>query len=307
MQKLDTDKLDFSSIEEFGSIELLARAVVEGFIVGLHKSPFHGFSVEFLEHRQYNTGESTKHIDWKLFARTEKVFVKKFEEETNLRCQILVDTSSSMFYPDKGTNKHVFSVYAASALAYLLNRQRDAIGLTLFSDQIEKYYPSKSSVVQRKLIFSELENLLRYKPVNKKTATAKTLHQVAESIPKRSLVVILSDMLDSEENEDQVISALQHLKYNKHEVILFHVMDKASEMELDFEDRPYQFIDLESGDKIKLYPSEVREHYTKMVNEYRKKIMLKCGQFGIDYVEADINLGLRQVLLPFLKKRAKMP
>lgn len=303
---LPIDKLDVSVFQEYANLELLAKAVVEGFIVGLHKSPFHGFSVEFLEHQQYNTGESTKHIDWKLFGRTERFYTKKFEEETNLRCQILLDTSSSMFFPENKTSKLTFSIYAAAALTHLLSKQRDAYGLTLFSDKIEKFYPARSSVTQRKLIYNELEMLLGKDEKNRSSATAQTLHQIAESIPKRSMVVIFSDMIDSKESEEEVISALQHLKYNKHEVILFHVMDKAKEMDFDFENRPYRFVDLETGEQIRLYPSEVKEKYKEHFKSFHKKIMIKCGQLGIDYVEADINSGLRQVLLPFFTKRARM-
>ena len=306
MANPNLEKLDMEQLRQFGSLELLAKQVVEGFIVGLHKSPFHGFSVEFLEHRLYNTGESTKHIDWKLYGRTDKLFVKRYEEETNLRCHIVIDNSSSMYFPETGFNKIQFSVYAAAAMIYLLKGQRDAAGLSLFSNGIEKYLPARSNNVHMKLLYTELEKLLKANQHDKKSATAETLHSIAERIHKRSMVVIFSDMLDSEANEDEVFQALQHLKYNKHEVILFHVMDKSKEYEFNFENRPYQFIDIESGEKVKVYPSEVKDAYLKGINEYRQSLKSKCTQYRIDYIEADINEGFRQVLLPYLVKRIKM-
>ncbi|RYD72085.1 MAG: DUF58 domain-containing protein [Sphingobacteriales bacterium] len=306
MANPNLEKLDMEQLRQFGSLELLAKQVVEGFIVGLHKSPFHGFSVEFLEHRLYNTGESTKHIDWKLYGRTDKLFVKRYEEETNLRCHIVIDNSSSMYFPEKQFNKIQFSVYAASALIYLLKGQRDAAGLSFFSNEIEKFFPSRSNNVHMKLLYTELERLLKANQHDKKSAAAQTLHSIAERIHKRSMVVIFSDMLDSDANEDEIFQALQHLKYNKHEVVLFHVMDKSKEYEFNFENRPYQFIDIESGEKVKVYPSEVKDAYLKGITDYRNNLKSKCTQYRIDYVEADINEGFRQVLLPYLVKRIKM-
>lgn len=300
------DQLNMEQLQRFGSLELLAKQVVEGFIVGLHKSPFHGFSVEFAEHRLYNTGEATKHIDWKLFGRTDKLFVKKYEEETNLRCQIVLDNSSSMYFPEQGTNKMQFSIYSAASLIYMLKTQRDAVGLTLFSDKIEKNYPARSSNIHIKLLYSELEKLLKAHEHNKTSSAAETLHTIAESIHKRSLVVIFSDMLDNTTEHDKLFSALQHLKYNKHEVILFHVMDKAKEMEFEFENRPYLFVDMETGERVKVYPQDVKDTYLKQINEYRQQLKMKCTQYKIDYVEADIREGFRQVLMPYLVKRVKM-
>lgn len=306
MATLPRDKIDISYLQEFGNLELLAKAVVEGTMVGLHKSPYHGFSVEFLEHRQYNTGDNIRNIDWKLYARTEKLFVKKYEEETNLRCHILMDTSSSMFYPEGINNKFHFSVYSAAALTYLLNKQRDATGLTFFSDHIEQNLPARSTKAHQKLLFTEMEKQLQEETKNKKTATAQILHQIAETINKRSLIIIFSDMMDTTDDQEKVISALQHLKYNKHQVILFHVMDKESELDFSFDNRPYNFVDMETGEQIKAFPGEIREKYLSYIRQYHHDIKLKCGQFGIEYVQADINEGFRQILLPFLKKRTRM-
>lgn len=309
MANLPKEQIDVAKLQEFANLELLAKAVVEGTMVGLHKSPFHGFSVEFLEHRQYNPGDSIRNIDWKLFARTEKLFVKKYEEETNLRCHVLMDTSSSMVYPQGDYNKFHFSIYSAAALTYLLNRQRDATGMTFFSDQIEESFPPRSTTAHRRLLFTEMEKRLRNQEEqkkNKKTATAQVLHEIAETISKRSLIILFSDMMDTTDDQDKVISALQHLKYNKHQVILFHVMDKESELNFDFENRPYNFVDMETGEQIKAFPGEIREKYLDYIKQYHHEIQLKCGQFGIEYVQADIQEGFRQIILPFLKKRARM-
>lgn len=307
------DFIDQQQIRQFSNLELIAKQVVEGFITGLHKSPFHGFSVEFAEHRLYNKGESTKHIDWKLYGRTDKLFIKRYEEETNLRCQLIIDDSSSMYFPmpdgkDVKQNKITFSVYCAAAMIELLKRQRDAVGLSIFSETVEVHTPAKSSSLHHKMLYHELEKRIQPHDVNehKKTSAITALHQIAESIHKRSLVMIFSDMMDSKANADELFSALQHLKHNKHEVILFHVVDKKKEMEFDFENRPYRFVDMETGEEIKLHPNEIKESYLSQMAEYKKELMLKCGQYKIDFVEADINEGFDQVLMPYLMKRTRM-
>lgn len=298
--------IDLATLQSLGGLEFLAKQVVEGFIVGLHKSPFHGFSVEFAEHRLYNKGESTRHIDWKLYGRTDKLFLKRYEEETNLRCHILIDNSSSMQYPDSNYNKLHFSVYCAASIIHLLKKQRDASGLSIFSQEIEKHLPAKSSSVHIKLIFAELQKLLLSQHTQKKTSTAEALHLITQSIPKRSLVVIFSDMMDDMDKTDVIFSALQHLKFNKHEVILFHTVDKENELAFEFPNRPYQFEDLETGERLKLYPNEVKDMYLKEVKDWELKIIEKCHQHKIDYIKADINLGFHQVLQPWLMKRSRM-
>jgi len=295
--------------KEFSQLELLAKQVVEGFITGLHKSPFHGFSVEFAEHRIYNQGESTRHIDWKLFGKTEKLFVKKYEEETNLRCQIVIDDSSSMYFPEGKNNKLTFSVQCAAVLIQLLKRQRDAIGLSVFSEAIELHTQAKSTPVHLKMLYSELEKLYHpYRPDTfKKTFTVEALHNIAEAIHKRSLVILFSDMFDSNEGrEKEIFSALQHLRHNKHEVVMFHVTEKSTEEDFRFENRPYKFIDMESGEEVKVHPSEVRDSYVNSMSTYRKELMLRCRQYHIDFIEADISKGFRQVILPYLVKRIRM-
>ena len=281
--------------QRLGHLELLAKQAVEGFITGLHKSPLHGFSVEFSEHRLYNPGESTKHIDWKLYARSDKMFVKRYEEETNLRCQIVIDSSSSVRYPhdvsldDEGMNKLKFSVESSAALVELLKRQRDAVGLSLFSEGLDIHTPAKSSSAHHRMLFHKLEQLVNIPsetPLN--TSAIPALHEIAEANPRRSLVVIFSDMLDKSEDLESLIDALQHLRHNKHEVLVFHVLDKSTEIDFDFLERPTRFVDLESGDELKLHPSEVKEHYIQKMIEMRKELKTRCGSHSIDFVEVDI-------------------
>lgn len=304
--------LDNYDVRNIGNLELFARQVVEGFIIGLHKSPFHGFSVEFAEHRIYNPGESTKNIDWKVYARTDKMFTKRYEEETNLRCQIVIDASSSMYFPEpkkpspNHMNKLRFSALSAAALMNLLMRQRDAFGLSSFDSKIKTHTRCKSSTAHYRLLLSHLDQLLNNPQHNLTTDAAGALHQIAESIHRRSLVIIFSDMFDDMERTEQLFEALQHLKYNKHEVILFHVVDEAKELAFEFENRPYLFIDIETGEKVRLQSNQVKEYYTKKMQAFKNNLKLKCLQYKIDFVEADINKDFKQVLLPYVVKRGKM-
>ncbi len=298
--------LDLAKIREYGNVEFLAKQLVEGFITGLHKSPFHGFSVEFAEHRLYNTGESTRYIDWKVFAKTDRVYVKRYEEETNLRCHLLIDTSSSMYYPEKTNGKITFSTMAAGALAYTLQRQRDAVSLITFSDGIEIQTPIKSTPSHIHKIFLDLSMLLQKPKPQKKTSVVETLHEIAEKIHKRSLVIIFSDMFDDINNSERLFTAMQHLRHNLHEVLLFHVTDRNTEEEFNFEERPYEFVDLESGEKVRVQPSQVKEQYQASIKEFYHDLKLKCGQYKIDFIEADIAQGFDQILSAFLVKRGKM-
>ncbi len=293
-------------ISQHTSLEILARQMVEGFITGMHKSPYHGFSVEFAEHRLYNEGESTRHIDWKVYARTDRLFTKRYEEETNLRCLIAIDVSPSMFYPVETRSKLRFSIYAASALAYLLHRQRDAVGLCLFSDDIRTFTPVKSTPTHLDKIFTLLNNLSDQRVPEGGTQVSKVLHEIAEKIHKRSLVIIFSDMFDGSENTDDLFKALQHLKHNKHEVIVFHVTDQQTELAFDFEDRPIEFIDLETSEKIKLNPADVKTHYRLAADQFYKALKMRCNQYKIDFVEADVRGDFNTVLQTYLIKRGKM-
>jgi uncharacterized protein (DUF58 family) len=299
-------QLDLAKIREYGHLDFLAKQLVEGFITGLHKSPFHGFSVEFAEHRLYNSGESTRHIDWKVYGKTDKLFVKRYEEETNLRCHLLIDTSSSMFYPQKDFGKLTFSVMASAAIANMLQKQRDAVSLTTFSDGIEIQTQCKSTPTHIHKIFLDLEGLLKQSKPNRRTSVVETLHAIADKIHKRSLVIIFSDMFDDIENTEKIFSALQHLRHNMHEVLLFHVTDQHTERDFEFEERPYEFIDLESGEKVRVQPSQVKEHYKKTIEAFYHELKLKCGTYKIEFIEADISKGFNPILDSFLKKRSKM-
>ena len=304
--------LERKYIEKLENLEFLANQVVEGFITGLHKSPFHGFSVEFAEHRLYNSGESIRHIDWKLFARTDKLFIKRFEEETNLRCRIIIDQSSSMYFPNKDNpsmenpNKLYFSVLCAAALMNLLKRQRDAVGLSLFSDEVNLHTNEKTSIKHHQYLLHELDKVLNRAPLMKASRLVNGLHQIAENIHQRSLVILFSDMFDNSEKSEELFSALQHLKFNKHEVVLFHVIDKSKEFELDYENRPYKFVDMETGEELKLSPNEVKKNFQKQSQEFLNSLNLKCIQYKIDFIQSDINVGFEPILLAYLRKRAKL-
>jgi uncharacterized protein (DUF58 family) len=299
----------YENLQLTTNLELLARQVVEGFITGLHKSPFHGFSVEFAEHRLYNAGDSVKNIDWKLFAKTDKLFSKRYEEETNLRCQFVIDTSSSMYFPDDKYNKLTFAVQSTAALMYLLKKQRDAFGLSLFTDQLSLNTVAKSTTTHQKYLFSQLERVLQSPKLNVQTNLALALHQIAELIHKRSLVVIFSDMMQTVHDEDKItalFSALQHLKFNKHEVVIFNVTDKSKEVDFNFANRPFQFVDMETGVVLKAHTSKVKDAYSTEMRNYRQKLSLKCAQYKIDLVDADISAGFDPVLQGYLIKRQRM-
>ncbi|HNW67718.1 MAG TPA: DUF58 domain-containing protein [Bacteroidales bacterium] len=303
--------LDFSKITQYDNLEFVAKQVVEGFITGIHKSPMHGFSVEFAEHRQYNVGEPTKHIDWKLYAKTDKLFVKCYEEETNLRCHLVIDNSSSMYFPIQdqyslaSPNKIFFSIYAAAALMQIFKNQRDAIGLSVFSDELELHTQARGGESHQKMIYRELEKILQpiSNEVRKKSMVTDTLHRIAEQIHRRSLVVIFSDMLESQSNTEELLLALQHLRHNKHEVILFHTYHKQLEYDFGFENRLYKFIDMESGNEIKIHSNQIRDYYQAAIGDYFKELTLKCGQYQIDVFPADITKGFDQILLPYILKR----
>lgn len=304
-----SEKIEREKLASFGNLEFLAKQVVEGFITGLHKSPFHGFSVEFAEHRLYNTGESTRHLDWKLYARTGKLFTKKYEEETNLRCQIVIDCSSSMLFPVDGSiNKIEFSVYAAASLIRLFKKQRDAVGLTLFTDKIDVHTPAKSTEQHHRYLYSELEkHLTKYnRNENKTTSTIQPLHDVAELCHQRSLIILFSDLLDDPNRVDEFYQALQHLKHSKHEVIVFHVVDKAKELDLNLENRPYNLIDMETGESIRLNPNQLKQDYSTAISEYFNQIAMKCADYSIDFMPADINNGYNDILLTYLLKRQRL-
>ena len=301
---------EINNYTTFQNIELLARQVVEGFITGMHKSPFHGFSVEFAEHRLYNKGESTRHIDWKLFAKTDKLFVKRYEEETNLRCQIIIDNSASMHFPESKNskiselNKVGFSVMATASLLEILKRQRDAFGLSIYTDKIDFFATAKGSERHRRMLLEQLENLLVSESIEK-TDTFRVLHQIAEKIHRRSLIFLFTDMLQADKNDEALFEALRHLKYNKHEVVLFHTYDGKLEYNFDFDEKPKKFIDIETGEKVNLYADSIKENYKKAVKKYFNNLKMKCMQYKIDYVPVNINSGFDQILTAYLIRRQR--
>lgn len=295
-------------ISSFQHLELLANQVVEGFISGMHKSPFHGFSAEFAEHKVYNIGESTKHIDWKLFAKTDRLYTKQFEEETNLRCHIIIDNSSSMHFPKlKGNqnfyeNKIGFSVLAAAVLMNLLKKQRDAVGLSVFSDTYEYYAPEKGSDRHHRMVLNALENLLKEPAVKKSTDTITFLHQIAEKIHRRSMIILFTDMFQTGD-EDQLLNALQHLKHNKHKVVLFHVFDGKTEFNFDFDNAPRKFIDIETAEEISVFAENVKDEYEKQVAIYFKKLALSCAQNKIKYVPVSVREDFGKIILTYLTEK----
>lgn len=306
--------IDNAARNQSKSLELLAKQVVEGFIVGLHRSPFHGFSVEFSEHRLYNQGETTRHIDWKVYGRTDKMFTKKYEEETNLRCHIIVDASSTMYYPwdekhpekTRDKNKFHFSAVSAAAIMLACQKQRDAFGLSLFDTDLKLNTGAKSSTVHYRLLLGHLEQHLDNPKLGIGTNAAPSLHTISEAIHRRSLVVIFTDVLEQIDKAEELFSALQHLRHNKHEVVLFHVTDKSKEIDFEFENRPYLFVDMETGEELRLQPNQIKEYYTQQVNDFFQQLKLRCLQYHIDFVEADINKGYQQVLQTWMAKRSKM-
>jgi len=296
---------------EIKNLELLAHQIVEGFITGIHKSPFHGFSVEFSEHKLYNKGESTRHIDWKLFAKTEKLYTKKYEEETNLRCHIIIDNSASMHYPVvkeqrvNQLNKVGFSAVASACLMEVLKRQRDAVGLSVFADSYQYYAPEKGSDRHRKMILHQLEKLVTSKS-DAATETYQYLHEIAKKIHRRSLIFLFTDMFQTNIGEEKMFEALRHLKFNKHEVVLFHTFDMNTELNFDFENSPKKFVDVETGETVNLFADNIKENYTRLVDSYFKELKNKCLQYKIDYVPVDVKQGFDQVLTSYFLSRQKM-
>ena len=301
--------INYKTARKFGSLELLAKQVVEGFITGLHQSPFHGFSVEFAEHRLYNSGESVKHLDWKLLARTDKLFIKRYEEETNLRCHILIDSSSSMMFPvDQPYNKFTFSVDAAAALIFLMRKQRDAFGLSIFSDSLDFYSPAKSSLTHQRFLLSNLERILENEKKsfkNKKTNIAKMLNALASKIHKRSLVFIFSDFMAIDNPED-FANSIKHLRHHLHEIVVFDVSHHNLENQLNLKNKYYNVVDVETGDSIKMHPKQIKEKYITERNSMKSKIHNLLKQQKVDLISADIEIGFDQILLEYLLKRKKL-
>lgn len=300
------------SIKGFSNLELLARKIVEGYISGIHKSPFLGFSSEFAEHSRYNPGESTRHIDWRLYAKTDELYTKRYEEETNLRCHLIIDNSSSMHYPMidgmptlENLNKISFSVLASACVMQLLKKQSDAVGLSVYSDTYEYYAKELGSERHYRQIYTELNKLLTKPKESSSTKTYTYLHQVAEKLPRRSMVLLFTDMLQTEKEEEELFEALQHLTYKKHEVVLFHVLDTTLEADFDFDNSPKRFTDVESGAHIDLYADQVKSLYKEEMQRYIKNIQSQCHRYRIQYVPVNVKSSFDTVLQAYLLERRK--
>lgn len=295
----------------FKNLEHLAKQVVEGFISGMHKSPFHGFSAEFAEHKIYNQGESTRHIDWKLFAKTDKLYTKRYDDETNLRCHFVLDNSSSMHYPIvkkqnlDNYNKIGFAALAIASLMNLLKKQRDAVGLSVYNSYYDYYAPEKGSERHHAMLLNQLDMAIE-KPVERKgTDTYTILHQIAEKLHKRSMVVLFSDMFQISSESDKLFESLQHLKHNKHEVILFHTLDYKTEINFNFETKPQRFIDVETGKYLDLYADNARVAYKEAMETFTDQLKTQCAQYRIHYVPVNIQEKFHPVLTRFLVQRQK--
>ncbi|HRP02889.1 MAG TPA: DUF58 domain-containing protein [Candidatus Kapabacteria bacterium] len=286
------------TVAQMSNLELIARLVVEGFITGLHRSPYHGFSVEFAEHRQYRPGDETRNIDWKVYARTNKYYVKQYEEETNLRSMIAIDTSASMKY--KSTNnisKFEYAIYLSAALATLMIKQRDAVGVATYNDGISKYYPPNSKASY----LTEILKMLSEVVPSDITSTSKALDSLAERIKRRGLVIIMSDFLD---DFDSVINALKHFRHRNHEVIAFQILDPR---EIDFKlGQGSTFKDLETGEEIVSHPIHIQHSYSQQVKEFTNKIKNECFNHNIDYNLIDTSTPFDKAMLGYLTKRKKM-
>ena len=288
------------------NLELLAKQLVEGTLVGLHKSPFHGYSAEFLEHKIYTPGESTKFIDWKLFGKTDKLYTKKFEDETNLRAHFIIDNSSSMHYPVvnsftvEALNKIQFSVLGIAGLMEILKKQRDAIGLSIYADSYAFYAKEKNNPKHHRLLLHQLESVLNDTSKQKTTKTYQYLHEIAENMHRRSLIVLFTDMWEVRNNQTELFEALRHLKHNKHQVLLFHVFDSKTEYNFDFANKATKFVDVEHGTQLNIYPEQIKAQYKTAVATYFNQIKETCYRYKIDYIPADIQQGFKQILVPFL-------
>ena len=310
LEPMDIQK-ELQQASGFLNFDLLAKSIVEGFISGMHKSPFHGFSAEFAEHKIYNNGESTRHIDWKLFAKTDKLYTKRYDEETNLRCHLIVDNSSSMHYPKQPQqdidhlNKISFSALAAAAVMQLLKKQRDAVGLSVYSDALDYYAPEKGSERHHQMLLDYLATTATQAPESAGTKTYEVLHQIAEKLHRRSLIFLFTDMLQPEQETDKLFEALRHLKHNKHELVLFHVYDKATEYNFKFDNAPKRFVDVESGAAVDVHPEALQQSYEAAIEAYFKDLRTTCGQYKINYVGVDIKEGFDKLLTAFLVERQK--
>jgi len=293
-------------LAKIANLELISKFVVEGFISGLHKSPYHGFSVEFAQYRPYMPGDELRYIDWKVFARTDRYYVKQFEEETNLSCYLLLDTSGSMGYKSDGLTKLEYGSFLAASLAYFMIRQRDAVGFTHFNEAVNEFFPAKSSTAHLHDILVTLEKI----DSGTQGTIAEPLHHIADRLSKRGLVVLISDLFDRyaerpiDEVVEVVMDGLSHLRYDGHEVVVFNVFDHQ---EVDFKfDRLMRFVDMETNEEIVTRPEVIRKGYLTQINEFTSKMETECSMKAIDYNVLDTSTPLDFALLSYLAKREGM-
>ena len=282
---------------KLGNMSLRARLVVEGYIIGLHKSPYHGFSVEFAEHRAYGPGDEIRHIDWKLYGKTDRYYVKQYEEETNLRSYLIMDISKSMTYRSKNISKLEYASYLTAALSYLMLNQKDGIGLILFDKKIQSFIPPRSTSSHLNTIFSQLDQI----NPGEDTQIGNVLHEMADRIKKRGLVILISDLFD---DFDAIIGGLKHFRYNKQEVIVFHILDRQ-ELNFNFNTRT-RFKDMETGELVTTEPWQIRNSYKDLMLEFQNKYRKQCRKRLIDYIPLFTDQDLDIALSQYLRKREKL-
>ena len=278
-------------------LNLVARSVVEGFVTGLHRSPYHGFSVEFAEHREYSPGDNIKDLDWRAWAKSDRFYVKRYEEETNLSAHLLLDVSASMTFGSRGLTKLEYACFLAASLAYLMVRQQDSVGLVLFAEGIQKHLPPHSTTLHLNELLRTLEGV---EPAAE-TDLATTFHQLAEMIKRRGLIVILSDLLD---DEREVLRALRHFRHRRHEVIIFHILDRA-ELAFPYE-RLSDFLDLETGERLQVDPRFVRREYLSEMGDFLRTYRQGATEGDIEYVLAETSTPFDRLLLAYLARRSKV-
>jgi len=303
--------LDPDLLTQIAPLELKARTIVEGFVSGLHKSPYHGFSVEFAEHRPYNSGDDFKHIDWKVYGKTDRFYVRQYEEETNLRAHVVLDISNSMYFRHFAEwSKLRYAIHFAASLMYMMHRQRDACGLVLFDEELRLQIPPRSSRSHMRLLYTELERLLlkeeEHRQEKRVSASADALHVLAEKLRPRSLVIIVSDLFENVSGHQSLISALRHLRHQKHDVLLLNVLEHRSERELDFPDGSVLFEDMETGSELEVNPAQVRENYRERIKEYTDRFRHLCSEIHIDFEEIDTMKPFDLALLAYLNKRKRL-
>lgn len=298
--------LDPQVLSQVTSLDLIAKWIVEGFLIGLHKSPYHGFSVEFAEHLPYNRGESLRNIDWRVFGKTDRLYVKRYEEETNMNCYFVLDTSDSMYFPREGISKMQYSVYLIAALSYLLLKQRDGVGLILFDTEIREFINPSSRFSQFLRCVNLLETLLQRKALYQhRTHFSSILHQITAKVRRKSMIVLVTDLLSVDEDLETVLKGLHHLAHARHEVLLFNVLDRPLEESFHLGSRPVKLKDMERGEVLWVEPKLIQEHYQKAVRSYFLQIEEKCRQWGIAFLSLNTRVPYDKALMHFLLHRQK--